>query len=121
MTTPTAEVIEAFLRAQYRLWSEGKYPEMLAEFRRIAPNGLTIEYVGSEPVDGWAALDDMWREYGNTCPTELVTVLVNGNEAATYVYNHMQTDSGVKTLPSIETYHFENGTLKIRYYHNTGS
>lgn len=117
MNHPSAEAIEAFLRAQYRLWSEGKYPEMLAEFRQIAPNGLTIEYVGSDPVDGWAALDDMWQQYGNTCPTELVTLLVNGHEAAAYVHNHMQTDDGVKTLPSLETYRFDNGTLHVRYFH----
>jgi len=115
------ERIEAFLRAQYSLWSDGRYQEMLAEFRQVAPNGLTIEYVGSEPLDGWQALDDMWQEYGNKCSTELVAVLVNGNEAATYVYNHAQTDDGINTLPSIETYTFENGTLRIRYYHQSVS
>ena len=92
---------------------------MLAEFRKVAPNGLTIQYVGSEPMEGWKALDDMWTQYGNKCPTELVTVLINGNEAATYVLNHMQTDEGVQTAPSIETYTFTDGTLHIRYFHNT--
>ena len=119
VNTLSEATIEAFLRAQYSLWSDGKYQEMLAEFRQVAPNGLTIEYVGSEPLDGWQALDDMWQQYGNKCPTELVTVLVNGNEAATYIKNHMQTDEGVKTLPSIETYTFEKGTLHIRYYHQS--
>jgi hypothetical protein len=117
MSKPTPQAIERFLRAQYSLWSEGKFEEMLAEFRQIAPNGLTIEYVGKAPQDGWVALDEMWRDYGNKCPTELVTVLVNGNEAATYVYNHLQTDNGVITLPSIETYLFENGRLHVRYFH----
>ena len=121
MSNPTPEVIEKFLRDQYQLWSEGKYPEMLEEFRKVAPNGLTIEYVGGEVQDGWKALDDMWRDYGNKCPTELVTVLVNGNEAATYVYNHLQTENGVNTLPSLETYLFENGKLHVRYFHQGSS
>jgi hypothetical protein len=119
MNTPTPEAIEAFIRAEYRLWSEGRYEAMLAEFRQIAPNGLTIEYVGSAPQDGWAALDDMWQNFGNKCPTELVTLFVHGNEAAAYVYNHVQTENGVNTLPSIETYVFENGTLRIRYFHRS--
>ncbi|MFA5493753.1 MAG: hypothetical protein WC247_03165 [Porticoccaceae bacterium] len=117
MKTPSPQAIEEFLRAQYGLWSIGKYEEMLAEFRKIAPAGLTIEYVGREPQDGWAALDEMWRDYGNKCPTELIAAIVNGNEAATYVYNHLQTEDGVNTLPSLETYLFENGRLHVRYFH----
>lgn len=121
MSTPSPEAIEKFLRLQYSLWSEGKFDEMLAEFRQIAPNGLTIEYVGKGIKDGWVELDEMWRDYGNKCPTELVEVLVNGNEAATYVFNHMQTPDGVHTMPSLETYLFENGTLHVRYFHQAAA
>lgn len=117
MSTPDPKTIENFLRLQYQLWSEGKFEEMLGEFRKIAPNGLTIEYVGKPPRDGWQELDDMWRDYGNKCPTEVVLLLVNGNEAATHILNHLQTDNGVVTMPSLETYKFENGTLHVRYYH----
>ncbi|KJS07860.1 MAG: hypothetical protein VR73_07775 [Gammaproteobacteria bacterium BRH_c0] len=117
MSTPDAKTIETFLRAQYRLWSEGKFEEMLGEFRKIAPNGLTIEYVGKPPRDGWVELDEMWEQYGNKCPTEVVLLLVNGNEAATHILNHMKTPNGVVTTPSLETYKFENGTLHVRYFH----
>jgi hypothetical protein len=117
MSTPDAKTIETFLRLQYRLWSEGKFEEMLAAFREIAPNGLTIEYVGKEPRDGWQELDEMWAQYGNKCPTEVVLLLVNGNEAATHILNHMQTDNGVVSVPSLETYKFGDGTLHVRYYH----
>lgn len=117
MSTPDPKTIETFLRDQYRLWSEGRFEEMLAEFRKIAPNGLTIEYVGSEPQEGWQALDEMWKQYGNKCPTEVVQLLVNGNEAASYIYNHLQTENGVVTMPSLETYLFKDGTLHVRYFH----
>jgi hypothetical protein len=30
MNTPTPEAIEAFIRAEYRLWSEGRYEAILA-------------------------------------------------------------------------------------------
>lgn len=121
MNAPDPKTIEAFLRLQYQQWANGEFEAMLEEFRKIAPNGLTIEYVGSEPRDGWVELDEMWEQYGNKCPTELVTVLVNGNEAATYVYNHLKTEDGIKTLPSIETYTFTNGTLHVRYFHEAAN
>ncbi|MAT52474.1 MAG: hypothetical protein CMK32_14955 [Porticoccaceae bacterium] len=117
MNNPDPKTIETFLRTQYRLWSEGKFEEMLEEFRKIAPNGLTIQYVGKEAKDGWQELQEMWEQYGNKCPTEVIQLLVNGNEAATYIHNHLQTPDGVKTLPSLETYTFEDGKLLVRYFH----
>lgn len=117
MSTPDSKTIETFLRAQYELWSQEKFGELLEEFRKIAPNGLTIEYVGQPPRDGWQELQDMWQQFGGKCPTELVEVLVNGSEAAAYIHNHMQTDDGVHTIPSIETYHFGDGKLHVRYFH----
>jgi hypothetical protein len=117
MSIPDPKTIETFLRTQYDLWSQARFEDMLEEFRKIAPNGLTIEYVGHPPKDGWQELDDMWQQYGGKCPTEVKQLLVNGNEAATYIHNHLQTDDGVHTLPSIETYRFEDGKLHVRYFH----
>jgi hypothetical protein len=117
MTTPDAQAIEDFLRQQYGLWNEGKMEELKAVFRDIAPGELSIQYVGQDPQDGWQALDEMWELYGGKCTIDIVEILVNGNEAATYVLNNLSTDNGVQAEPSIETYRFEQGNLWIRYFH----
>ena len=50
MKEPGPQEIENFLRAQYRLWNEDKFEEMKSIFRDIAPNGVTIQYVGQERI-----------------------------------------------------------------------
>jgi hypothetical protein len=117
MKSPGPLEIEDFLRAQYRLWNDDQFEEMKSIFRDIAPNGVTIQYVGQQPLDGWQALDEMWEQHGGRVKAEIVALLVNGNEAATYILNHMSLEKGVQTSPSIETYLFEGGTLSIRYFH----
>lgn len=117
MTSPTPEVIESFLRSQYDAWNQNRQAEMLAMFDAIAPNGFTIEYVGSAPQEGHEALATICRDYGGNGKTELVSVLINGSEAATVVRNHFfAADSYSQTL-SIETYAFSEGTMHVRYFH----
>lgn len=115
MITPSSSEIEDFLRKQYQLWNEQKFDEMLEYFRRIAPNGFTIEYVGGPVLAGEPAMKAMIAEHGGKVRPELMQLLVNGHEAATYVNNRrINTDVGIF---SIETYCFADGKLHIRYFH----
>ncbi|WP_380879589.1 hypothetical protein ACFB49_23120 [Sphingomonas sp. DBB INV C78] len=115
MANPSSDEIATFLREQYLLWNDQKRDELMAYFRRMAPNGFTIEYVGRLPQDGEQAMEEMFAQYGGKCRTDLLQLLVNGNEAATYVDNRfVDTDVG---MPSIETYKFEDGRMQIRYFH----
>ncbi|WP_404476495.1 nuclear transport factor 2 family protein [Novosphingobium sp. BL-52-GroH] len=111
--------LEQAIRDTYRLWNEGKREELDALFARMGPAGFSIEYVGSPAVDGPAAMEAMWREYGGKCSTEAVEVIANGTEGAAYVANHLQTEQGVTILPSLETYRIADGKLTVRYYHRT--
>lgn len=111
--------LEQAIRDNYRLWNEGDRDALDALFRRMGPAGFSIEYVGSPPVDGPVAMEEMWRQYGGKCSTEPVEVIVNGSEGAAYVANHLQTEQGVTILPSLETYKIEDSRLTIRYYHRT--
>lgn len=111
--------LEQAIRDNYRLWNEGKREELDRLFRTLGPKGFTIEYVGSPAVDGEAAMAEMWAEYGGTCTTEPLEVIVNGGEGAAYVANRLQTKDGIVTLPSLETYKVSDGRLTIRYFHRT--
>jgi hypothetical protein len=111
--------LEQAIRDNYRLWNEGKRDELDRLFRTLGPDGFTIEYVGSPPQDGGKAMEEMWAQYGGKCSTEPREVIVNGNEGAAYVLNHLQTDGGVVVLPSLETYRVANGRLEIRYFHRS--
>jgi hypothetical protein len=117
MITDTIE-LEQEIRDNYRLWNEGKRDELDRLFATLGPKGFTIEYVGSPPMEGPSAMTQMWDEFGGKCKTEAVVVIVNGNEGAAYVANHLQTPNGIVTLPSLETYRVSDGHLHIRYFHN---
>ena len=54
----------------------------------------------------------MWDAYAGRVRSEVVEVLVNGNEGACFLRN-LRTESGVAN-PSIEIYRFEEGRLHIR-------
>lgn len=107
--------IEQFIINQYQLWSENRIDELMNLFRAIAPNGFTIQYVGTPEIEGEKAMADMIANYAGKVRAKLVRLLINGNEAATVVDN-IRNDSG-EVKPSIETYRFENGRMHARYYH----
>ncbi|MFS0851419.1 hypothetical protein AB3M93_18430 [Novosphingobium panipatense] len=111
--------LEQAIRDNYRLWNEGRREELDLLFRRMGPAGFTIEYVGSAPVEGGAAMEAMWDQYGGKCTTEPLEVIVNGAEGAAFVANRLQTDDGIVTLPSLETYKISDGRLTVRYFHKT--
>jgi hypothetical protein len=109
--------MEATIRSIYTLWDAGDREGVLNAFRTLGPMGFTVEYVGNAPLDGKAAVDDMWNQYAGTCTTEVVELLVNGSEAAALIHNKLKSESGIVTLPSIETYKVTDGVLEVRYFH----
>lgn len=109
--------MESAIRAIYTCWNAADKDGMMAAFATLGPNGCTIENVGSAPVDGKTALDEMWINFIGSCTTDLVEVIVNGTEAAAFVHNNFKKDHGVVMVPSIETYKVEDGALTVRYYH----
>lgn len=109
---------ETTIRSIYDRWNAQDIDGVLAAFAALGPSGYTIEYVGAPPLDGVAAVTDMWERYGGTCTTDLVELLVNGNEAAALIHNRIRhADGGETVAPSIETYRAEDGHLAVRYFH----
>ena len=115
MSELSKQDIEHFITTQYQLWSENRVDEMMALFRTIAPNGFTIQYIGSPEIEGEKAMVEMIAAYAGKIRTELVRLLINGNEAAAVIDN-IRNDTG-EVSPSIETYRFESGRMHARYYH----
>lgn len=103
----------------YSCWNNGDLEGVQSAFAELGPKGYSIEYVGNPPLDGPAAVQDMWDNYAGTCTTDIVQLIVNGDEAAALIHNNLKTADGITTLPSIETYRVENGALTVRYYHRT--
>lgn len=117
MNTPNEDQIRAFLDDQVELWNAGKRDELFAAYREIAPTDVKIEYIGGPVLDGWPALEQMWEQFGDKVTIEKVQTLVNGNEAACYLRNHVSTEQGVNISPSIEIYRFDGGTMLARYFY----
>ena len=111
--------MEEHIRAIYSQWNEENLDGVLAAFQALGPKGYTIEYIGNAPLDGEAAVRDMWENYGGTCTTDIAQLIVNGDEAAALIDNNVKGDGQVTTIPSIETYHVKDGVLNVRYFHQT--
>ena len=114
MAASTHDTISAI----YSEWNAGNLDGVLEAFRALGPGGFTVEYIGSEPLEGVAAVKDMWDNYGGVCRTEIVHLIVNDNEAAAVIHNIIAADGSETTLPSIETYRIEGDRLYVRYYHD---
>jgi hypothetical protein len=54
--------MEASIGSICAIWNAADREGVLAAFRSLGPGGLTIEYVGSDPIDGQAAIDAMWDQ-----------------------------------------------------------
>jgi hypothetical protein len=117
MATPNESEIRDFLTRQVALWNSGNRKEMTDLYRKYARDQLVIEYVGQPIGDGWKTYEHMWDAYGGSVKTDVVEILVNGNEGACSMRN-VRVASGLAN-PSIEIYRFEEGRLHIRYFHRT--
>ena len=111
--------MQAIIESIYRCWNDGDRDGVQSAFAALGPKGYTIEYVGSPPLNGPAAVQDMWANYAGTCTTDIVQLIVNGDEAAALIHNNLKAADGITTLPSIETYRVQDGVLAVRYFHHT--
>jgi hypothetical protein len=116
MATRDSQTIRSFLHQQVELWNAGKKDEMFALYHQIVPGRMTIEYVGIPPLEGWAALEDMWQRFAGKVFIEPKEVMVTGQEAACYHHN-TTIGAGTPPRPSIELYKFDGDDVSIRYFH----
>lgn len=117
MTVPTQDEIAEFTRVQYEYWNEGKWPELLDAYTRIAPNGFTIQYHGKEPLEGRLALEAMIRRLGGRVRTIVEKVLVSEGESVSVVSNEIVGTDVAST--SVERHRFADGRLECSYFHDT--
>jgi hypothetical protein len=112
MEKPT---IEDFLHAQVQAWNAGDREAFFAAYRSVAPQGLTIEYVGrTAPADGWPILANMWATQSAKVEIEEVVLIVNGLEATGHMRNKVRGTAMV--IETIEFYRFNAGHLAVRYF-----
>lgn len=117
MSMPTEAEIRTFMEQQVAFWNDGDRDQMTALYRRYAGNGLTIEYVGHPIGDGWQTYEHIWDNYAGRVKLEPQAILVSGTEGACFIRN-VRTATGLVN-PSIETYRFGEGTLAVRYFHQS--
>jgi hypothetical protein len=116
MTIRDTNQIRSFLHAQVACWNASQKDEMFALYHAIVPGKLSIEYIGIPPLEGWAALEDMWQRFAGKVRIDVKEVMVTGQEAACYHHN-TTIDSDGPVRPSIELYRFDGDDLMIRYFH----
>jgi hypothetical protein len=109
-----ADSIEHFLHEQVHAWNAGDKQAFLGAYRKVAPNGLQIEYVGRPAADGWLVLEGMWQQQSARIEVEEVAAIVNGNEAACHNRNKVRGTS--TAIETIELYRFDEGRLQVRYF-----
>ncbi|MBS0349264.1 MAG: nuclear transport factor 2 family protein [Proteobacteria bacterium] len=115
MSSITREAIEAFLHGQVAAWNDNDKDSFLAHYRAAAPGGLTIEYVGHPPSDGWLVLERMWQQQNAKIEIEEVAVIINGNEVA--CHNRNKVKGSALAIDTIELYRFDDdGCVTVRYF-----
>ncbi len=116
--TLSQDGIRRFIVQQAECWNTGRKEDFLALYRALAPNGLTLEYVGKSTATGeaaWAGLDAMWAGYAHQVKIQPVEVIVNGMDAACYYRNLWPVPGTLST--GIETYSFRDGHIHARFFH----
>jgi hypothetical protein len=114
MNTISKQEIEHFLHGQVQCWNDGDRDGFIAHYKALAPNGLSLEYVGLPQADAWLMLEKMWDTSRETIRIEAVQTIIAGNEAACFHRNHRV--NGDKGTTTIELYKFESGRLSARYF-----
>ncbi len=112
----TADQIRTFLHDTVVHWNASRKDEMFAAYHLAVPGKLSIEYIGIPPLEGWAALEDMWQRFAGKVHIDVQQVMVTGQEAACYHHN-TTVGEGSPVRPSIELYKFDGDDLQIRYFH----
>jgi hypothetical protein len=107
------QAIGDFLHGQVACWNAGDKEGFFDLYRKMAPNGLSIEYVGFAQGEGWAMLEAMWEQQRAGIRIEAIEVVIKGAEAACYHRNFRGTEPTSRT---IELYTFGAGTLSARYF-----
>ena len=97
-----------------RAWNAGDKDAFFAAYRKAAPQGLQIEYVGRPAEDGWPILEHMWTQQAARIEVVEVAAIVNGNEAACHNRNCVRGTS--TAIDTIELYSFDEGRLSVRYF-----
>lgn len=106
--------IDHFLHGQVECWNASDKEGFFAHYKRIAPEGLDIEYVGQPRQDAWQVLEGMWAQQNGRIRIEVAACIVNGAEAACHHSNLLRDGGG--GIETIETYLFAEGRLQVRYF-----
>lgn len=106
--------IDHFLHGQVDCWNASDKEGFFAHYRALAPDALEIEYVGQPGRDAWQVLEAMWEHQNKRIRIEVLSCIVNGDEAACHHRNAMRDGSG--GIDTIETYRFTPGRLSVRYF-----
>ncbi|MES2264315.1 MAG: nuclear transport factor 2 family protein [Pseudomonadota bacterium] len=106
--------IDDFLHGQVDCWNASDKDGFFAHYKKIAPEGLDIEYVGQPRHDPWQVLEGMWAQQNARIRIEVAACIVNGSEAACHHRNLMRDGAG--GIETIETYRFSEGKLAVRYF-----
>ena len=110
-----SEQIKRFMSGQVRCWNNHDKAGLLALYREAAPDLLDIEYVGrTQQADGWLVIEEMYDKQNHQFRLEVVSTIINGNEAAVHHRNCILGTNQV--IESIETYRFGPGSLHVRYF-----
>jgi hypothetical protein len=116
--TPQEQAIRDFHFEQVELWNAGRQEDFMALYRRTAPAGLTLEYVGKQTLTGdaaWAGLAHMWVNFNSQVKLQLFECIVNGQDSACYFRNLWGAPQTLST--GIETFSFRSGALHARFFH----
>ena len=106
--------IETFLHGQIECWNSGNRKGFFEHYRQVAPEGLSIEYVGRAVMDDWPVLEGMWDQQNSRFSVEVEVSIVGPNEAACHHRNVMRDGSGL--IETIELYKFADGKTSVRYF-----
>lgn len=105
--------LEYFLHRQIECWNNGDKVGFLQCYKDVAPNGLSIEYVGVAPQDPWLMLEGMWREQPNV-QIEVISCVICGDESASH-HNNIRTND-VPQAQTLEFYSLKEGVLSARIF-----
>ncbi|MEM7410284.1 MAG: hypothetical protein AAF430_08630 [Myxococcota bacterium] len=122
MAVPNRKALLEWAHNYVDLWNAGDKEAWTANWKKVGPGEFrmldpvgTPEKVGFEHccLDSWGLFQDRVKfKFHNDI------VLVNGNEVAWVLENHITTDGDTMMSTSIETYRFEeNGDVTIRTYY----